>query len=69
MPSFEEVMRHIREYHPSVTHCFITIEGIWQFTDDHFNAPEFNHGVNVSMLEDFLDSLSELPFCGYYSGE
>lgn len=57
-------LTHVREYYPSVVIVAINKEGLWQYMDEYFDSPVFDHRINLSILQAAVDSLAPnvLPY-------
>ncbi|SIQ98533.1 hypothetical protein [Aquipseudomonas alcaligenes] len=61
-PQVVAALNHVRTLFPDVTQVFYGRDGRWQFLDDDLRAPVIGDAlVDVSLLEDAVDSLSSLP--------
>lgn len=55
-------LNHVRTFFPEVTQVFYSWDCKWLFMDDDMRAPDFgDNPVDVSLLEDAVDSLSSFP--------
>lgn len=57
-----ETFNYIKEIHPEVTTFIVNKEGKWLFCDNDFNAPKFLWDIDISRIEETVDSIQELPF-------
>jgi len=66
MKPTKEVLKafeHVKSFHPNVSIVIFNKEGQWNYMDENFEGLDFSHdGINVSVLEDAVDSLKEFPF-------
>lgn len=56
---------HVRSYFPDVTHVIYTREVKWLYMSDDGVMPDFNGKIDIGLLEDAADAVSEFPavFC------
>jgi hypothetical protein len=53
---------HVREHFPNVAIVVYNREGLWQYMDENFKSFNFNDDIDVSILEDAVDSLTDVPY-------
>jgi hypothetical protein len=52
---------HVNNHHSEVTQVFYSTDGRWLYCDDDYAAPTFGNDIDISLLEDAVDSLAMLP--------
>ena len=57
----QTALDHVRSVFPEVSMVVFNTDTRWRYMDDNFNAPIFNDEIDVSILEDAVYDLSELP--------
>lgn len=55
--ALEEVCR----YHPEVVQVFYGVDTRWQFMDIDFNATVFDKQLDIGILEDAQDAVTNFP--------
>lgn len=50
------------EAFPEVDHLYVSLNGRWLFCDDSYESPTFDGEVDISVLEDMVDSLDNANF-------
>lgn len=55
-------MKHVKSIFPSVTMVVFNNQGRWQYMDACFGSPKFDDRIDVSILEEAVDSIYEFPF-------
>lgn len=45
----------VNAFFPEVTHVYYTREGRWQYMDEFFNGPVFDHRIDMDMLDEAAD--------------
>lgn len=54
---------HVKSFHPELNSVFFNREGQWHYMNEEFEGLNFSHDdMDISILEDAVDSLTELPF-------
>lgn len=54
---------HVKSFHPELNSVFFNREGQWHYMNEEFEGLDFSHDdMDISILEDAVDSLTELPF-------
>lgn len=55
--------KYVKQFYPEITIVVFNKEGRWQYMDEDFGSPTFNKDVDVSILEEAIDSyMGTLPF-------
>lgn len=54
--------KHVKSVFPDVVMVVYNKDMRWLYMDSNFDAPEFNYKIDVSILEDAVESLENLPF-------
>ena len=54
-------LEHVRSFYPNVVMVVYWSDGRWQYMNDGFGSPEFDDRVDVGILEDASDAVTELP--------
>ena len=52
---------HVKKHHPTLKYVIFTNDCRWCYMDNDFEAFKFGPDINVSILEEAIDSLGELP--------
>lgn len=63
-----KAFEHVNAFFPEVTMVVFNKFGQWSYMTDNFEQPTFNDDIDVGILEDASDSVTELPavFCFYF---
>ena len=59
-----KTIKHVQKYHPEIDRVTIWKDGRWQYSTDEHETINFSKDVDVSILENFADYVSnyyELP--------
>ena len=54
-------LEHVRSLYPFVVMVVYSSDGRWQYMNDGFDSPVFDDRVDVGILEDASDAVTELP--------
>jgi len=60
-----EAVLHVKDHFPQLAIVIFTLQGKWCYMDEDFNIISFSDQINVSTLEDAMDSVEAtfgLPF-------
>ena len=57
----KKALDYVREFFPDVCIVAFNREGQWQYFTQEWDAPEFPYMEDVGILQDAVDSLSDLP--------
>lgn len=52
---------HVRSHYPEVVMVVFNREGRWQYMSSDFDAPTFGPEIDVGILEDAANAVSDLP--------
>lgn len=60
-PKILAALNHVKQFYPSVCMVAFDEDTRWQYMDKNFRAPVFGDEISVSILEDAVYDLNELP--------
>lgn len=59
--AIRNAFKHVRQFHPEITMLVLDKHGRWHFMDEDGKSPKFNKKIDVSILQDAVDTVSDLP--------
>jgi len=63
----QTAINHVKKFHPTVAIVIFDTMGRWQYMDSDFNSFNFNDQIDVTILEQASDSLTNFPFIYQFS--
>lgn len=62
MSKIEEALRHVQQHHPEVTQVFYGWHTKWLYCDDEFKPANFGPEIDIGLLEDAQNEVTDFPF-------
>lgn len=66
-PKIQAALDHVRSFFPDVVMVVFSTDARWQYMTEEFEAPVFPNEVDVTILEEAVYDLDELPALYYYN--
>jgi hypothetical protein len=60
-PQVLKAINHVKVFYPKICLVVFNTQGLWQYMDENFESSTFGDEVDVSILEEAVDSLDTLP--------
>lgn len=57
-----KAFKHVRDHYPTVSMVVFTRRLKWCYMDEDFKAFDFDDNIDVSILEEAMDSVKYLPY-------